>query len=418
MQEILTFRENVMRRCLGIAAVLFFGFGAACGDLSEIDDNRIREFVKTAKRVIIDELMVDGNTQDEIDDKIGVIVEVLQGDSGGGTTTPPGDGGGTPPAVPACRETGRKTVVMFRDAAGHIGSFLADPSGFNCDILATSTTCVDGDDICSCQADDALNPSGSTTFAVTCTEDGGSGETFSFTDAETTTYDAPSGGGGGTTPPGGGASAYSISESNQNQKAPGIIFPITVVNNSGATVTPAAQASLSAYNSSGSEIADALATWKTTVGENIYDISVGAGNKAEFIVFLVRDTSGVAKIGGTVDGTPINKVTLTAGTYTGVSDILAINDTQSSSMTFMFSGTARTSLNSASKAMTYVITDANGEVQASETATLRGLDVPGTNGKTFVTSTAGSCNVGEYVLIRIGVGSSKVYLVRCQAQSN
>ena len=80
-----------MRRCLGIAAVLFFGFGTACGDLSEIDDNRIREFVKTAKRVIIDELMVDGNTQDEIDDKIGVIVEVLQGDSGGGGggTTPP-----------------------------------------------------------------------------------------------------------------------------------------------------------------------------------------------------------------------------------------------------------------------------------------------------------------------------------------
>ena len=38
------------------------------------------------------------------------------------------------------------------------------------------------------------------------------------------------------------------------------------------------------------------------------------------------------------------------------------------------------------------------------------------HGQTFVTSKAGSCNVGQYVLIRIGVGASKVYLVRCQAQ--
>ena len=239
---------------------------------------------------------------------------------------------------------------MFRDPAGHIGSYLADPSGFSCDINVSSTLCVDGDDVCSCQADDTLNPAGSTTFAVTCTEDGGSGETFSFTDAETQNYKAPSG--GGTNPPSGGASAYSISQSNQNQKAPGIIFPITVVDNSGATVTPAAQASLAAYDSSGSEVDDALATWKTTVGDNIYDVSVGAGAAANFNVFLVRDTSGVAKIGGTIDGTPINKVTLTAGTYTGASDILAINDTQSGNITFMFSGTARTSLNSASKAMT------------------------------------------------------------------
>ena len=210
-------------------------------------------------------------------------------------------------------------------------------------MTAENTACVDGDDVCSCQTNDALNPEGSTTFVVTCTEEGGSGEMFSFTDNDTQNYEAPSGG-GGTTPPSGGASNYSISQSKSKHESARYYLPITVVNNSGAAVTPVTEASLAAYDSSDSEVVDALAAWKTTVGDNIYDFSVGAGAKAEFNVFLVRDTSGVAKIGGTVDGTPINKVTLTAGTYNGASDIFAINDTQRGQITFMFSGTARTSL--------------------------------------------------------------------------
>ena len=398
-----------MRKCLCAAAVFFlFGWGAACGDLSEIDDNRIREFVKTAKRVIIDELMTDGNSEDDIDDKIDVIVDVLQGDSGynGGTTTPLG--------VPACRETGRKTVAMFRDPAGHISDYLNDVSGFACVMTSDSAACTDGDDVCECEADDTMNPTHSTSFTVSCTEDGGDGETFNFTDAETLNYDAPSG--GGTPPSSSNAGAYRIEEQNQNQKNPGMVFPITVINRSGTTVTPSAQASLSAYDSSGSEIDDALAMWKTAVGDNIYDVIVAAGVSASFDVFLVRDTSGVAKIGGSVDGTPIDKVTLTAGNYSGTSDILAINDTSRGNITFMFSGAARIALNDASKAMSYVITDANGEVITSTTATtMSGLDIPGAHGTTFVAQKTGSCVAGQYVMIRIGSNLNKIYLPRCQA---
>lgn len=398
-----------MKKCLCATAVfLLFGWGVACGDLSEIEDDRIRDFVRTAKRVIIDELMTDGNTQDEIDDKIDVIVEAIKGNSGnGGITNPPLE-------MPACRETGRKTVVMFRDPAGHISDYIDDPSGFTCEISENSAICSDGD-ICTCEADDTMNPAGNTSFSANCTEDGGSGDTFNFTAAETSDYNAPS---SGNQPPPSSTNAgtYRIEEQNQNQKNPGIVFPITVIDSRGTTVQPAAQASLTVYNSSDSEIDDALAMWKTSAGDNIYDVDVAAGVSASFDVFLVRDTSGVAKIGGTVDGTPIDKVTLTAGNYSGASDVQVFNNNMNG-INFMFSGAARTALNGANKAMAYVITNANGEVQESATVSiLRGLDIPVGGTTTFVGTIAGvSCVVGEYVLIRIGNNVNKVYLPRCKA---
>ena len=68
--------------------------------------------------------------------------------------------------------------------------------------------------------------------------------------AETIQYDNP---GGGTTPGNGNnANTYTFKEGNQNQKIPGVIFPITITDNSGATVTPTSQASLDVYNSSDS----------------------------------------------------------------------------------------------------------------------------------------------------------------------
>ena len=400
-----------MKKCLCSATVLFlFSWGAACGDLSEIEDERIREFVKTAKRVIIDELMTDGNTQDEIDDKIDVLVDAIKGDSGGGVTPPP-------IGVPVCRETGRKTVVMFRDPAGHVGDYLKDTTGFDCTMSGDGAICSDGEDVCTCTANDTMNPAGSTSFTATCTEDGGSGDTFNFTDAETLNYDAPTDG-GGTTPPPTSGSDYSIKEQNQNQKSPGMVFPITIVDSSGATVAPDAQASLAAYNSSGSEIDDAIATWKAVSGDNIYDVNVAAGVSASFDVFLVRGTSGVAELGGTVDGTAINKVTLTAGSYADASDVVVINDTTINKIRFMFSGAARTALNSSNKAMEYIVIDANGEVQSSvNVGKLPGLDIPGANGTTFVgqADITGNCIEGEYVLIRFSNNLNKVYLPRCQA---
>ena len=395
-----------MKWCLWVAAVFFLlGLGAACGDLSEVDDERIREFVKTAKRVFIDELTIDGNTQEEIDDKIAVIVDVLQGDSGGGTTTPT-------EVVPACRETGRKTVVMFRDHRRHAYDYLNDVSGFACEWPPTpSAFCTDGDEVCECEATDTMNPVGSTSFTASCTEEGGDGDTFNFTAAETLDYDAPSGSG---IPPSSNAGTYRIEEQNQNQKNPGAVFPITVVDSRGTTVRPSAQASLAAYDSSGSEIDAALARWKTVVGANIYDVSVAAGASARFKVFLVRETSGVAKIGGTVDGTPIAKVTLTAGNYSGASDILVVNDTSRGNITFLFSGAARTALNAASKVMTYVITDANGEVIKNPTVPLLAWDeIPRQD--TLIANQPGSCVEGQYVMLIIGSDLDKVYLPRCEA---
>ncbi len=401
-----------MKKCLCAAWVLLLGGGgAACGDLSEIEDERIRNFVKTAKRVIIEELLTDGNTADEIDDKIDVIVGVLQGDDGGVVS---------PPSESSCRETGRKTVVMFRDAERHTFDYLGDSSGFSCPTLTdSSTSCRDGDSVCVCETSDNLNPDQATSFAVSCTEDGGDGSIFNFTDAETLSYAAPSGGGGGS-PAGSNPGTHSIKEQDQNQKNPGMVFPITVVGSSGAVATPTDQASLQAYDSSNSPITDALATWKTAVDDDIYDVSVGTGEEAKFDVFLVRDTTGVAKIGGTMDATPIDKVTLTAGQYSGAADILAINN--AGNTTFMFSGAARTALNAADKVMTYVITDANGEVvtsaRTSATATgLRWLDVPSGGSIT----TAGQvlnvpCVVGQYVMIKIGTAMNRVYLPRCQTQ--
>ncbi len=387
------------RGLLCVAAGFFFGFVSACGDLSEIDDDRIRNFVKTAKRVIFDELLTDGNTEDEIDDKMNVIVEALEQDEEGGN-------GDQVSEAHRCRETGRKTAVMFRDPAGHLLDYFNDPSGFTCSSTdADSTECSDGDDVCACDTDDTLNPAGSTKFAVTCTESDGSGVTFDFSDAETLVYDAPP-----------SSSAYSIMERNQNEKAPGVVFPITVVDSNGVTVTPTDEASLAVYDSDGDEVDGALATWKTAVGDDIYDLSAAAGDSASFEVFLVRDTAGVAEIGGTVDGTAIAPVTLTAGDYTGENDILAIDDDDK--ILLMFSGAAYTALNTASKLVSYVVTDANGEVQESVLEqTVQGIDVQGASGRTFATLRAGGCVVGHYVLVRIGRNADKVYLVRCQTQS-
>ena len=394
-----------MWKGLCIAAVNF-ALIVSCGDLSEIEDDRIRDFVKRAKRVIIEELMTDGNSQTDIDDKIGVIAEALQGDSGA-----------TEQQQSACRETGRKTLLMFLNPVDHISAYLDDKrdNDFECTITTASVTCSDGNDVCECEANDTMNPEGSTSFSSICSENGGASETLSFSTGETLSYNAPTTGGNPT--PAVSSSTYRIKEQYRNPMQPGMVFPITVVDSSGTTVTPDTQASLAVYDSSGVEINDALGRYTTEIGENIYDVSVSGYDRASFNVFLLRDTSGVAQVGGTVDGTPIAKATLTAATYAGASDIQVVNDGGSSNIRFIFSGAARTALNDADKEISYVVTDGNGDVVDSITVNdLEGLDIPSANGTTYLAQRPGYCAAGAYVMIRIGNNRDKTYLPRCQDQ--
>ena len=391
------------RYLVAVAGLLLLGL--ACGDLSEMSDDELRAFVQRAKRVAIEELLAGGNTQANVDNVIKIVAEELTTGSNGGGTTPI-----TPPSGSTCREIGRKTVVMFRDSAGHALDLLLDTSGFSCEFTANNTLCSDGDGVCECDADDTLNPAGSTSFAVTCTENGGDGQTFNFSDAETINYDSP----GGSTPPTGGDNpgTYTIKEGNQNQRSPGVFFPITIADSSGATVTPSSQASLDVYNSANSVISDAIAMWKTNVGDDIYDVSVGSSDSASFNIFLVTGTTNVAKIGGTVDGTPTNKYTLSAGNYTGANDVQVHNAT-GNRLVFMFSGTALSELNANNKTLSYSITDANGNVTAhGNNVTISGLKVQSTYAA-FISSA--QCTVGAYVLIRIGNSATKVYLPTCKA---
>lgn len=389
-----------MKRCLGAVAGLLL-LGIACGDLSEMSDDELRAFVQRAKRVAIEELLAGGNTQADVDNVIKIVAEELSSNGGDGSAP-------TNPSTSTCREIGRKTVVMFRDPAGHALDLLLDSSGFSCDFTGSSTTCTDGDGVCECEADDTLNPAGNTSYAATCTENSGDGQTFNFSEAETREYDNP---GGSTTPIGGNnPGTYVIKEGNQNQRRPGEIFPITITDSRGTTVTPSSQASLDVYNSSNSVINDAIATWKTAVGSDIYDVSVGANERAAFDIFLVTGTTNVAKIGGTVDGTPTDKYTLAAGNFTGASDVL-VHKASSNRLVFMFSGTALRELNANNKTLSYVVTDANGTVTAygNNTSLSGGITVQGT----YAQYVNGACTTGAYILIKVGNSASKVYLPTC-----
>ena len=90
-----------MRSYLFATVVLFFSI--TCGDLTQMDEQRLRNFVQLAKKVAIDELKKDNNSQAEIDKAIDIVVDVLGGDSTS--------------SKPACFETGRKTVAMFRNTS-------------------------------------------------------------------------------------------------------------------------------------------------------------------------------------------------------------------------------------------------------------------------------------------------------------
>ena len=381
----------------------------SCGDLSEIEDERIRDFVKRAKRVVIEELMSDGNTQQDIDGKIDVIAEALVGDSGTAETQ-----------QSACRETGRKTLLMLLNPVDHISAYLDDrrDSGFECTIATESAQCSDANGVCSCEANDTLNPEGAQSFTATCSENGGASDTLNFSVAETLSYNAPN---GGATPPPDRPTAnsgmYRIKEQYRSPVQPGQVFPLTVIDTDGTTVTPDTRASLAVYDSGGVEINDALARWTTEIGDSIYDVNVAGYEMASFNVFLLRDTQGVAQVGGTVDGTPIAKATLSAARYAEASDIEVFNDTERGNIIFSFSGAARTALNDADKEISYIVTDGNGEVVDTVTVNeLEGLDIPSDTDTTFVARRPGLCVAGAYVMIRIGNNRDKTYLPRCQEQ--
>ena len=388
----------VMKRYFGAVAGLLL-LGIACGDLSEMSDDELRAFVQRAKRVAIEELLAGGNNQADVDNVIKIVAEELN-PNGGGDLTPT-----NPTAL--CRDIGRKTIVMFRDPEAHALDLLLDSSGFSCEFTGSSTACSDGGFVCECEADDTLNPAGNTSFAVTCTENGGDGQTLNFSDAETIEYDNP----GATTPgTGNNPGTYIIKEGNQSQHRPGEIFPITITNNSGTTVIASSQASLDVYNSSNGLISDAIAMWKTAVGDDIYDVSVGANERAAFDIFLLTGTTNVARIGGTVDGTPTDKYTLSAGNYTGASDV-QVHKASNNRLVFMFSGTALSELNANNKTISYVITNANGSVttHGNNISIGGGITIQGT----YANYLNADCTTGVYILIKIGNSASKVYLPTC-----
>ena len=257
---------------------------------------------------------------------------------------------------------------------------------------------------CVCIANNTLNPASSTAFIASCTDQSGTATNLNYTDAETDVYNLTA-----TPPP--TTTTYSIKEGNQGAKVPGVVFPITIVNSSNATVTPTTAASLDAYNSSDAAVSNAIAKWTTTAGASIYDVAVAANTPAAFNVFLLRNTTGVAKIGGTVDGTATDKVTLTAGSYPNPSDLVVANR-GANEIVFILTGAARTAINTAKGVGNYVVVNTNGNVQSSgKLAATDGNDLGASIG--YIVQKAGSCTVNGYVLMRIGTKTSKVYLPKC-----
>lgn len=394
---------------------------STCGDMSELQEDELREFVRKAKRVVTDELFSDYD-DDQIEAVEEVIVEVLTEDD---ELSDDGGGGTTVASNNRCSEVGRKTVfsaknLPFSELAEDVKVNLSSRSdGLECSAEGSEvrTSCTKG--ACSCntlgQAD-----SSSGEYSADCTDSAVSGtnrqKSFTYTEDDVAEYgddlpDFPD------TITVDDQESYRLVLSSSADKKELNLFAVSIIGATAddtTTLTDSKDKSIYVYDSDDQRLTDKLARWPSKVGDDIFDLQIVAGNEANFEVFLVKDARQTVKtIAAYVDEalsmTSLNSVAQDRSTTMTVAVYQRSNGDMS---IFEFSanpdpGPLPTGSNAG---IDFISVDSNGVVTALRGSGNGGINTQETGGVVRLTPSNFVCQVNDTVYVRI---NKAIYQATC-----
>ena len=395
---------------------------STCGDMSELQEDELREFVRKAKRVVTDELFSDYD-KDQIETVEEVIDEVLTEDD------EVVDDGDTVVANNRCSEVGRKTVYSANNlpivglAKGVKVNLSAKSDGLECTAEGTaeedevSVTCMKG--ACSCETTSQTSQS-SGNYQADCSDSAISGanraKTFSYTEDEVAEYgddlpDFPA------TIAVDDQESYRLIISSPANKKELEIFAVSIIGETGAettTLTDDKDKSLRVYDSQDQQLTDKLARWPSKVGDDIFNLQIDAGDEANFNVFLVKDARQTVKtIAGYVDEklsptafVPMaqdREITMTVSVHQRGNSTLSIFD---------FSGNPDPGpLPTGSNAgIDFISVDSNGIVKELHGSGDGGISSQQNNDRVLLTPSNFVCQVNDTVYVRI---NKNIYQATC-----
>lgn len=392
---------------------------STCGDMSELQEDELREFVRKAKRVVTDELFSDYD-EDQIDAVEDVIVEVLTEDE-----ELSDDGGTTVASNNRCSEVGRKTVFSAKNlpfselAEDTKVNLSARSDGLECSAegARVRTSCTKG--ACSCETLGQADSS-SGEYSADCTDSAITGtsrqKSFTYTEDEVAEYgddlpDYPN------TITVDDQESYRLVLSSAGDKEELKLFAVSIIGATASdttTLTDSKDKSIYVYDSGDRRLTDKLARWPSKVGDDIFDLQIAAGDEANFDVFLVKDARQTVKtIAAYVDEvlsiTSLTTVaqdrstTMTATVYQRNSGSLSI---------FEFSanpdpGPLPTGSNAG---IDFISVDSNGMVTAFRGSGDGGINTQESSGVFRVTPNNFVCQVGDTVYVRI---NKDIYQATC-----
>lgn len=395
---------------------------STCGDMSELQEDELREFIRKAKRVVTDELFSDYD-KDQIETVEEVIAEVLTEDD------EVIDDGDTVVANNRCSEVGRKTVYSANNlpiaglANGVKVNLSAKSDGLECTAEGTaeetevSVSCMKG--ACSCDAISQTDQS-SDNYQADCTDSAISGanraKTFIYTEDEVAAYgdDLPDFPATITVDEQGGYRLIISSPANKKELE---MFAVSIIGETGAEttiLTADKDKSLRVYDSQDRQLTDKLARWPSKVGDDIFNLQIDAGDDANFNVFLVKDARQTVKtIAGYVDEqlsptafVPMEQdreITMTVSVHRGSNGNLAIFD---------FSGDPDPGpLPTGSNAgIDFISVDGNGIVKELRGSGNGGINSQQSGGRVRLTPSNFVCQVNDTVYVRI---NNNIYQATC-----
>ena len=289
-----------------VLSVVFAGvLLSSCGDMSELQEDELREFIRKAKRVVTDELFSDYDDE-QIETVESVLVEVLTEDE-----ELEEDEEDTVVASNRCREVGRKTVFSAKDlpfaelSEDTKVNLSAKSDGLECSAEGSEvlTTCMKG--ACSCSTRGQVDSS-SNNYQADCIDSAIRGanreKSFSYSEEEVAEY-------GDNLPDFPDTITSSDQESYRLVISPTTkelaLFSVSIIGATAddtQTLTDDKDKSIYVYDNNDQRLTDKLARWPSKVGDDIFDLQIEAGNDANFEVFLVRDARQTVKtIAGYVD---------------------------------------------------------------------------------------------------------------------
>ena len=398
---------------------------SACGDMSELQEDELREFVRKAKRVVTDELFSDYD-KDQIETVEDVIAEVLAEDDDEAA-----DDGDTVVANNRCSEVGRKTVYSAKNlpisglAEGVKVNLSAKSDGLECTAEGTaeeaeiSVTCTKG--ACSCDVTSRTSQS-SGNYQADCTDSAISGanrtQTFSYKADEVAEYgddlpDFPT-----TTTTTDDQGGYSLIISSPANKKELEIFAVSIVGESAeetTILTADKDKSLRVYDSQDQQLANKLARWPNEVGDDIFDLQIAAGNDANFNVFFVRDARQTVKtIAGYVDEelSPVALVPMEQDREITMTVAVHQRNSGNNLSIFNFSGNPDPGpLPTGSNAgIDFISVDSNGIVKKLHASGNGGISSQQNNDGVLLTPSNFVCQVNDTVYVRI---NKNIYQATC-----